>query len=131
MSKAGIIVDSQRSSISLFRFCIIFGDDKETSQTQIGFDTLRIDLHSAIQFGKAFVAVITREINCTEENMTFDVIGILLQNFVRQLFRLSDRLRSPFARSNIDGPQLKARIEVVGIELDSLLQFNKSFLALL
>jgi len=116
-----------RFLVCLFRFIALSGDDVEARQTEIRLNSLRIQLDRVIQFGKGAVVVPLREENAAHQNVTFDVIGIALESFFRELFSFGEQLRAACAGREIVVAEFYARIEMRLVVVDCLLQLGNHF----
>ena len=81
-----------------------------------------------IDFSEGLFAFILRVENTAHQNVAFNVVGILLQNFFRQPVCFGDQLRVSLGSGNVVVAELYACVEIVGIEFGGLAQLFKRFL---
>ena len=84
MGQCGIIVKRYCAFVSFFRLRWFVGDEIKLCQAQIGPYSLGIDLDGPVQLGKGLLALTLREQHATIEDMTLNMVRILLQDLFDQ-----------------------------------------------
>ena len=75
---------------SFFSFRLVVDDNVEARQTQIRLNAFGFQLDGVIDFGECLIAFVPGIENAAHQNVAFDVIGILLQDLLRQSLGFSD-----------------------------------------
>ena len=79
-----VVADRDRALISRFGSGRIAAHRVKARETQIRFNALRIEFDRVIQFRKGFLFLVLRKQNAAHQDVTFDVVLVLLQNFFGQ-----------------------------------------------
>ena len=90
MGQTGIVVDEDRALKSFLRLRSIIYDYVEPRQAQIRLNPPRVQLNGMIDFSERLLSFVSRIENAAHQYVAFDVIGILLQNFLRQSLSFSN-----------------------------------------
>src|SRR5438105_15318852 len=81
-----------------------------------------------IEFSKSFRLMILGEEDAPHQDVTFDVIGIFLQDLFRQALGLADGRGGLLAAGQEIISQARAYVEVICVQLDSLLHLVEGLL---
>ena len=106
----------------------VFCHHIEARQTQIRFNSLRIDGDRAVEFVKGFLLVILRKQDAPHQDAAFDVIGIFLENFFRQPLGFGHGGGRLLGANQIVVAQLHAHVEIVLVQIENLLHLIERFL---
>ena len=102
--------------IEFFCFLQFPVGDVKLRHTQIGFNSIGVELDRAVQFRKGLVLLLLSEEHASHQDVAFDVVLILRQNLLGHSFRFSDDVCPTAAAGEIVVTKLDARFEIVLIE---------------
>src|SRR5690242_20294845 len=112
--------DGNGALVNRFGAGDVIGLDVKSRQTQIRFDSLRIQLDRAIQLRERFLFLFLREQDRAQQNVPFDVVRVFLEDFFGKSFGFAKCCGGLLRADKIVVAELHAHVEIVRIELRRL-----------
>ena len=97
-------------------------------ETEIRFNAFRIEFDRVIQFRKGFLFFVLRKQDAAHQDVTFDVVLILLQDFFGETLSFRDCCGRFLAAHQIVVAELHAHVEIVRVEFHDRAHLFEGFL---